>query len=157
MRITRGILITLTSIAAPVFAVDNDQFAAELAGTKPVLWKDYEPLYHDFIGCIAGVEPARLTQSVCERIDKSRARMFWDALKQAVLLNAASREGPKFCTKHVTEIVAQQKTADGTAIAVYMIDIQLHGGAGPYGTDLPATYLGKIVFDALVKISPCTQ
>jgi hypothetical protein len=145
------------SIATPVFAVYNDQFAAEIDGANPVLWKDYETLYHDFVGCIAGIEPARLTQSLCAQLNERRSRMLWDALKQAVRLNVASPQRPKFCAEHVTKIVVDQDAIEGGTIAATMIDLHLHGGAGPYGADLPVTYLGKIVYDALVKISSCKQ
>ena len=76
-------------LVTPVFALDNGQSAAEMDGAKPALWKDYETLYHDFVGCIAGVEPAKLTHSVCEQLDQRRVR---DALKQAVHLNVATRQ-----------------------------------------------------------------
>jgi hypothetical protein len=148
-------LITLATICAPAFAVDNDQFAAEIDGAKPVLWKDYELLDHDFVGCIAGIEPARLTHAACAHLDERRGRMLWDALKQATLLNVASSHKPKFCAARVTKVVVDHDAVEGGTMAAYLIEIQLHGGAGPYGADLPVTYLGKIVYDALVKISPC--
>jgi hypothetical protein len=55
----------------------------------------------------------------------------------------------------VTKIVADQDAVEGSTIAAYMLDFQLHGGIGSYGADLPVTYLGKIVYDALVQVSPC--
>jgi hypothetical protein len=148
-------LILLASIPAPGIAVDNEEFTIEIQGAKPVLWKDYEPLYHDFVDCIAGIQPAKLTHSICTELNERRGRMLWDALKQAALLNTASRQKQKFCADRVAKIVANQDAAEGGTIAAYMIDIQLRGGTGPYGTNLPTTYLGKIVYDALVKISPC--
>ena len=83
--------------------------------------------------------------------------MLWDALKQSVRLNGASPQKPKICLGHVTKIVADHDAVEGSTIAAYMIDFQLHGGTGPYGAELPHTYLGKIVYDALAKISPCKQ
>lgn len=157
MRKPLGILTALAIITMPVFATDNDQFAAEFEGAKPVLWKDYEALYHDFVGCIAGIEPTRLTHSFCAQLDERRGRMLFDALKQAVRLNVTSPQKQKFCAGHVTKIVIDQNAVEGGTIAAYMIDYQLRGGIGPYGADLPHTYLGKIVYDALVKISPCKQ
>jgi hypothetical protein len=154
LRIIGRAIASLATIAGPVFAIDNHQFAAELDGAKPVLWKDYEPLYHDFVGCIAGIEPARLTHAVCAHTDERRSRMFWNALKQAALLNVAPSHKPEFCSDRVNKIIADQDAVEGSTMAAYMMEIQLHGGTGPYGADLPVTYLGKIVYDALVKISP---
>lgn len=154
---TLGILIALGPIAMPVFAVDNDPFAAEIEGAKPVLWKEYEPLSHDFVSCIAGLEPRRLTHPVCAQLNERRSRILWDALKQAVWLNIASTQKQKFCAEHATQIVLDQNALEGGTIAASMIDFQLRGGTGSYGADLPVTYLGKIVYDALVKISPCKQ
>ena len=144
-------------MATPVLAVDNDQFAVELNGAKPVLWKDYAPVSRDFVGCIAGREPRRLTQEVCTQLNERRARMLWDALKQAVWLNIASAQKQSFCAEHAIKIVVDENVIEGGTIAASMIDFQLHGGTGPYGDDLPHTYLGKIVYDSLVKISPCKQ
>jgi hypothetical protein len=138
-------LITLTSVAMPALALDNDQFAMKIEGAKPVLWREYEPLSRDFVGCIVGIDPGRLTHSICVQLNNRRSLMFWDALKQAVLLNGASRETPKVCADHVNKIVASQNKVEGGAIAASMIEIQLHGAAGPYGADLRHTYLGKIV------------
>ena len=154
---TLGILIALASIAMPALALDNDPFAVEIEGAKPVLWSEYEPLNHDVVGCIAGNEPRRLTHSVCAQLNERRSRMLWDALRQAVWLNIASTRKQKFCAEHPTRIVLDQKAVEGGTIAASMIDYQLHGGTGSYGADLPVTYLGKIVYDALVKISPCKQ
>jgi hypothetical protein len=156
-RIALRTLITLASIVTPVFAVDNDQFTAELDGAKPVLWKDYETLYHDFVGCIAGIEPDRLTHPVCAQLAQRRSRMLWDALKQAVRLNLATPQQPRFCAERVTKIMIDQDAVEGSTIAATLIDAQLQGGAGPYGAALTVTYIGKIVYDALVKIRPCDQ
>lgn len=134
MRTALRTLIALASIATPVFAVDKDQFAAEIEGAKPVLWKDYLPLYHDFVGCIAGIEPGRLSHPVCAQLDERRGRMLFDALKQAVRVNVSSPQKQKFCADHVMRIVTDQDAVEGSAIAAYMIDYQLHGGAGPYGS-----------------------
>ena len=141
----------------PAFAVDNARFALEIEGAKPVLWKEYEPVARDFVGCVAGVDPGRLTHATCAQLDSRRSLMFWDALKQAVLLNRASRETQIFCADHVNKIIASQNQVEDGAIAAGMIETQLRGGTGPYGADLLRTYLGKIVYDALVKISPCRQ
>ena len=67
------------------------------------------------------------------------------------------RDKQKFCAAHVTKIVAEHDTVEGGTIAAYMIDFQFHGGIASYGANLPHTYLGKIVYDALVKIGPCKQ
>lgn len=150
-------LLTLASIAVPAFAVDNGEFAVELQGAKPVVWKEYEPLNQDFIRCIAGRDPGRLTKSVCSQVAERRSHILFDALKQAVWLNIVSPGGQQFCAEHASEIVFNQDAIEGGAIAASIIDLQLRGGAGPYGADLPHTYLGKIVYDALVKISPCKQ
>jgi hypothetical protein len=150
-----GVLIALATIAGPVFAMDNEQFAEGLDGVKPVLWKDYEPVYRDFVGCIAGIEPTRLTHSVCAHLHERRNRMLWDALKQAALLNVAPNHRSEFCSDRVTSIVADHDAVEGGTLAAYMMEFQLRGGAGPYGADLSVTYLGKIVHDALVKITPC--
>jgi hypothetical protein len=83
-RIALRTRITLALIVTPAFAVDNDQLAAEIDGAKPVPWKDYETRYHDFVGCIAGIEPVRLTHTVCAQLEQRRSRMLFDALKQAV-------------------------------------------------------------------------
>jgi hypothetical protein len=157
MQTARRTVIVLALLVTPLFAVDNDQFAAEFEGARPVLWKDYEALYHDFVGCIAGIEPTRLTHSFCAQLDERRGHMLFDALKQAVRSNGASPQKQKFCAAHVTKIVIDQNAVEGGTIAAYMIDFQLRGGAGAYGADLPHTYLGKIVYDALVKISPCKR
>ena len=101
------------------------------------------------------VEPHRLTHSVCAQLSDRRSRILWDAIKQAVWLNIASPSGQGFCAEHATKIVFDQDAREGGTIAASMIDLQLHGGAGPYDADLPRTYLGKIVYDALVRISPC--
>jgi hypothetical protein len=154
---TLGILIALASIAMPALAVGNDPFAAEIEGAKPVLWREYEPLNRDSAGCIAGIEPRRLTRTVCAQLNERRSRMLWDALKQAVWLNIVSPQEQRFCAEHATKIVLDQNAIEGGTIAASMIDFQLHGGTGSYGADLPVTYLGKIVYDALVKISPCKQ
>jgi hypothetical protein len=157
MQTARRTVIVLALLVTPAFAADKDQFAAEIDDAKPVLWREYEPLYHDFVGCIAGIEPARLTHSFCAQLDERRGRMLFDALKQAVRLNVTSPQKQKFCAGHVTKIVIDQNVVEGGTIAAYMIDFQLRGGAGAYGADLPHTYLGKIVYDALVKISPCKR
>jgi hypothetical protein len=157
MQTAQRTVIVLALLVTPVFAVDNDQFAAEFEGARPVLWKDYEALYHDFVGCIAGIEPTRLTHSHCAQLNERRGRMLFDALKQAARLNGASPQKQKFCAERVTKIVIDQNAVEGGTIAAYMIDFQLRGGAGAYGADLPVTYLGKIVYDALVKISPCKR
>jgi hypothetical protein len=156
-RFPAAILLALVSVVTPANAVDNAEFVIELEGAKPTLWRDYEPLYHDFVSCIAGLEPRRLTRPVCTQINERRGRMLWDAIKQAVWLNIASPGGQGFCDAHATKIVFDQNTIEGRTIAAAMIDLQLHGGTGPYGADLPITYLGKIVYDALVNISPCKQ
>jgi hypothetical protein len=148
-------LIALASIATPVFAADSDPFATEIEGANPVLWREYEPLNQDFVRCLAGREPGRLTKSVCSQLAERRGRMLFDALKQAVWLNIVSPEKRGFCAEHATKIVLDQDVIEGGTIAAYMIDFQLHGGTGSYGANLPQTYLGKIVNDALLKISPC--
>jgi hypothetical protein len=150
-------LMTLVSVASPALALDNSQFAVELDGAKPVLWQEYEPLRRDFVSCIAGLEPRRLTHPLCAQLNERRGRMLWDALKQAVWLNISSPGGQGFCAEHATKIVFDQDAVEGSTIAGSMVDLQLRGAAGPYGADLPVTYLGKIVYDALVKISPCRQ
>jgi hypothetical protein len=81
-----GLAVALT--AAPGFAAD-EQLAAEPHGDRPVLWKEYEPVYRDVMACIAGSQKERLTYSVCERTREHQGQMLWDAIKQAMLLNAA--------------------------------------------------------------------
>lgn len=157
IEIALGTLIFFALIFVPAFAADDDPFATEIEGAKPVLWRDYEPLNHDFVACIAGTEPARLTKKMCAQLNERRSRMLWDALKQAVWLNFALPQKLRFCSDHATNIVVDQNAVEGAAIAATMIDFQLHGQTGPYGADLPHVYLGKIVTDALLKISPCKQ
>lgn len=149
------VLTLIALIDSRAIALDNGQFAVDVEGAKPVLWKEYEPVARDFVGCIAGVDPGRLTHSTCVQLNNRRSLMFWDALKQAVLLNRASREPPRFCADHVNKLVTSQNKVEGGAVAASMIEIQLHGEIGPYGADLPSIYLGKIVYDGLVKMSPC--
>ena len=57
--------ITLALIVMPTLAADSDPCATEIDGAKPVLWNEYAPIHHDFVGCIAGTDPRRLTHEVC--------------------------------------------------------------------------------------------
>jgi len=106
-------LITLTSVAIPALALDNDQFATKIEEAKPVLWREYEPLSRDFVGCIAGIEPARLTHSVCAQLNQRRSRILFDALKQAVRLNVSS---PQKCPRGASRSAdtARQIASTGT-------------------------------------------
>ena len=113
-------------------------------------WKDYEPVNRDIVRCIAN----KLAETVCQGVVQRRDQFLWSALKEAVRLNAASSKA-KFCAPHVVEVVAQDQRAKGVGIAAYLIEFQLHDSTGPYGTNLPSTYLSQIIFDALAKTAPC--
>lgn len=153
-------LVMLVAHPTLAFAVDNERFAAELDGAKPMVWRDYEVLNSNFgkcvAGAIAGVESKSLTQRECEQIAKRRIHTLGDALKQAVLINDASPEGPQFCAPRAASLIAQNRIDEGGGIAVHLVESLLGDGAGPYGNDLQSTYVGKVVFDSLVKSSPCT-
>jgi biopolymer transport protein ExbD len=143
------------SSIASVFAVENDRFSIEIGGVKPVLWKDEERLYPDFVRCIAGSDHGRLTPQVCEQIHSQRNHMFGDALKQAVQLNVTASATERFCYSYGDELLRQNRDEDAAEIAMGIVEMQLHGGNGLYGTQLSETYIGKIVFDGLVKQFPC--
>ena len=151
---TAFLLMACSSIAS-VLAVENDRFAIEIGGVKPVLWKEAERLYPDFVRCIAGSDHGRLTPQLCEQIHSQRNHMFGDALKQAVLLNATAPATERFCYSYGDELVKQHEDGDAVGIAMEMVEMQLHGGNGLYGNQLSDTYIGKIVFDGLLKQFPC--
>jgi hypothetical protein len=89
-------LLMVCSFVAPALAVENDRFAIEIDGVRPVLWKEAERLYPDFVGCMAGSERSRLTPQLCEQIHSRRNHMFGDALKQAVLMNSTAPATERF-------------------------------------------------------------
>lgn len=148
-------LILLIFCQETAHGADNNTFAFGLAGVRPVMWKDYEPLQKDSIACI---KDNRSTTPVCERVKDRAANILWDALTHAVLINAASRDkGPYFCDKFANDLIKEQKFGEGAAYAVLLIDERLKYGSSLYGPKLPSTYLAKLVFDALVDNNPCKK
>lgn len=134
---------------------DNNLFAFGLAGVRPVMWKDYEPLQKDIFACMKN---NRSTTPVCERVKDRAANILWDALTHAVLINATSGDkGPYFCDKYGYDLIKEQKFGEGAAYAVLLIDERLKYGSSLYGPRLPSTYLGKLVFDSLVDNNPCKK
>jgi hypothetical protein len=81
--------------------------------------------------------------------------MLWNAIEQAALLNADTHSGTQFCSSAATTLVAKKKKNDGVMLALIAIEGQIGSGIGPYADHLPDTYLGKIVFDGLKRMSPC--
>jgi hypothetical protein len=152
--------VMLVACPTLAFAVGNERFAAEVDGAKPMLWRDYEVLNSAFVKCIAdgiaGVESKTVNQAACEQVANRRIHAMGDALKQAVLINDASPEGPQFCATRAASLIAYNRIDEGGGIAVYLVQSLLGDGTGPYGNDLQSTYVGKVVFDSLVKSSPCT-
>jgi len=70
-------------------------------------------------------------------------------------MNSTAPATERFCYSYGDELVKQQKDDDAAAVAMEMVEIQLHGGNGPYGNQLSNTYIGKIVFDGFLKQFPC--
>ena len=139
----------------PAQALDNDVFAFGIGGTKPVLWKQYEPLLQNAGECL---KRQRSDAPVCRQVTDMVAKMMVDAILQASMLNATV-QGPvgKFCDADARDFVLKMDSSLLAAYAILLVDDYLKYGSGLYADRLPNTYLGKIVFDALYNKSPCPK
>ena len=136
-----------------VWALENDAFSFGIGGTKPVLWKEYEPLTKSLGACM---KDNQWDSPTCRRVQDQSMQMMNDAILQAVMLNVnIQNSSEKFCDKTSTDLVRKHESGQLTAYAFLLVEKRLKYGAGLYGARLPETYLGKIVFDALRDESPC--
>lgn len=79
-----------------------------------------------------------------------------DALLQATIVSVGNPSNDKFCDKYASELVLDKNTSGMAAYAILLVDERLKYGSGLYPS-LQETYIGKIVFDALVTQSPCEK
>lgn len=149
---TFSVLLTLL---APIsaHAKDNDTFAIGIAGTTPILWKDYKPLQDNVGTCLTD---NRLETKTCKEVQGRVAHAMSDALLHAVLANVGNPANDKFCDEHSDELVRAKDTGAMAAYAILLVDERLKYGSGLYPS-LQDTYVAKIVFDALVAQSPCRE
>ena len=141
-------------VAAPVSAQSNSVFAFGIGGTHPILWKDYKPLQDNAFAC--DKDNAQQT-STCKEVGAKLIRVLSDAFLQAVMVNVGTPPKDRFCDDYTTKLVESKNVNGMAAYAILLIDDRLKHGSALYGEELPETYVGKIVFDALRAQSPCTK
>jgi hypothetical protein len=118
-----------------------------------LLWKNYQPIEHRIVACLAGVEPA----PICDQVRETSEKLLWAAFTEAARMNGSQSGGHRFCVDRVDDIVVEGNRAEGVGLASNLIDSQSSGGVGPYGAELPNTSIATMVFDALVQNAPCKR
>jgi hypothetical protein len=148
------ILITISSIAASNLAIaeDNSSFSLGLAGTQPILWKEYEPLQQNGLECLKDRE---LESKTCLAVQDRIIHVLSDALLQAEMVNVGNPPSDKFCDEYTLQLLHSKNTSQMAAYAMLLVDDRIKHGSSLYGSNLSETYLGKIVFDSLLAQSPC--
>ena len=84
----RAVVLVACALPQQGGAAENQTFAFGLAGARPVVWADYEPIQRDSIAC---VKDNRMSTPVCEQVFDNGMRILWDAFRHAVLVNALAK------------------------------------------------------------------
>jgi hypothetical protein len=151
LRVSIGALLAALSLGNTAWAASNEAFATGIGGTKPILWRDYKPLQDNAIACM---QDDRLETRTCQEVRAQVSSAMTDAFLQANLVNVGKPNSEKFCDEHARKLVLERDTSAMAAYAMLLVDERLKYGSGLYPS-LQDTYLGKIVFDALVAQSQC--
>lgn len=161
MRHTFVLAILLTAVSANGQStksqpkLGNERFANPIAGIEPIMWKDFEPIQKNVYACL---DDKKLDTPVCKRVQERMNTALLNALDQAHVLNVVSRANePKFCDKYGEQLIKEQKSREGLIYALMIVSNRMKYGSSLYGADLPTTYLGKIVHDALLESEPCKR
>jgi hypothetical protein len=158
MSAHRTVLVIAISLAALLSigrtnAAENEAFARGLAGVHPILWKDFEPLYMDSMKCF---QDQKDNTGTCQEVTDKVIQAAYDALVHAWMINAFDKQaGPHFCTDYPGRLIEAREVSKGASYAILLFDQRLKYGSSLYGSQLPDTYLAKIVYDGLVHEHPC--
>lgn len=157
------ILLTLMFIAGAAGAqpgkanakLANERFADPIAGIEPMMWKEFEPIQKNVYACL---DDNKLDTPVCKSVQERLNRALLNAFDQAHVLNLVTRPNePKFCDKYGEQLIKEQKTREGVVYALIIVNRRMKYGSSLYSSDLPTTYLSKIVHDALLESEPCKR
>lgn len=133
----------------------NERFAYPIAGIEPMMWKDFEPIQKNVVACL---DDNKLETPVCKSVQERMNRALLNAFDQAHVLNLVTRSNePKFCDKYGEQLIKERKTREGVIYALMIVTDRMKYGSSLYGSDLPTTYLSKIVHDALLESDPCKR
>jgi hypothetical protein len=131
----------------------NERFAHQIADIQPTQWKDFEPVLKNDLACMSDKKQAT---PVCKSVQERMVHALYDALSQALILNALAKSGePKFCETYGQQLIVDRKFGQAVAYALLVVDERMKYGSSLYGASLPDTYLSKIIHDSFLEAHPC--
>jgi hypothetical protein len=147
------IAVMATAFGASAQSLPNSRFALQIGDMQPVQWKELEPVKRNMEACIADSKSSTPT---CRQVQERLGLMYFDALSQALVLSTLDKPGePRFCDEYAKSLIIGRKQGEATMYSILVVGERMKYGSGLYGDDLGNTYVGKIVFDALLESKPC--
>ena len=145
--------LSVLCIAGHAQSLPNERFALQIGDMQPIRWRELEPIQRNMEACIADGKSAT---PLCKQVQQRLGLMYFDALSQALVLSVLAKPGePRFCDEYAKSLIINRKQGEATGYSVLVVAEQMKYGSSLYGEELGNTYVGKIVFDALLGSKPC--
>ena len=143
----------LSPFSAAAQSLPNSRFALQIGDMQPVQWKELEPIKRNMEACISD---GKSESPTCKQVKDRLGLMYFDALSQALVLSTLAKPSePHVCDEYAKSLIINRKQGEAIMYSILVVNERLKYGSGLYGEDLGNTYVGKIIFDALLESKPC--
>ena len=135
--------------------ITNERFSEEIEGIEPMLWKDFALIQKNMVACYSEMPS---NPETCKPLFDQHGDALYSALRYALAINMLTEPSePKFCHAFAPE--APEDEVRGYAVTVALLDAydRTRESSNVYGSELPNTYLAKIIHDSLLESYPCAQ